>query len=721
MKHLAIILTLLSTLTYAANTSFKLEKNSNNSVKATWDIADNEFIINNKVTFKTLENNQTLSADCPKGTPFNHEFFNQIFISKKQLTCNLDLPNNITLPIKVKSSAQICKINGGCMAPITKIAQINSDTEIKKNKSLFSSLLSNPFNSDEPLSADKAFKLLPPIINSNGVNLNWDIADQHYLYKHAFKFKIINNNNVTIDTTPLIPSGQLKQDKFFGDTYIFHNNVSIDVPINNSTDQEQSIKIEVSYQGCADKGICYPPTKKVVDILVAANFNSNVGQTSTKSTKFNLNNAENNLLDALKSGNILLVIFAFFGAGLLLAFTPCIFPMIPILSGIITGQDNISTKKAFVLSLIYVLSMALVYSAIGVFSGLIGESIQAWFQKSWVILLFGLIIFFMALSMFGLFNLQMPQYIQNKANDLSNQQKSGSLVGVAIMGMLSALIVGACSTPVLAVAIGYIGHTGNPVLGGFALFAMSLGMGLPLLIIGSYAGKFLPKQGEWMNLVKNVFGVLMLAVALYIIDPVFPTEIMMLLWATLLIGIAVFIGAFNNVTTTKTKLTKSLGLVLFAYGIIMLIGIATGKGKLLKPLNGLTSYQNGISAQQHIKFIKITNLSQLEQQLLIAKKNNQVTMLDFYADWCKSCLELEEFTFSDPKVIASLSKVVLIQADVTENSEASKELLEKFSVNGPPAILFFDKESNEIKNYRLNGFFKPEDFIKHSKSAYNFK
>ncbi len=598
--------------------------------------------------------------------------------------------------------------------------------------SLLENLLSSEFDTeDEPLHVDKAFKFSNLPVDNNKILLRWDIADKHYLYNHAFKFVLENDKDLSLGKV-VIPPGEPKTDQFFGDISVYHDGVDISLPFSRKSPAAINTNLKVTYQGCAERGICYPPKTQTIPITLAANSaGDSIATMPIKSPQattepainkpdtdnFNLNQEQDDLLGALESGNLLWIIAAFFGAGLLLSFTPCVFPMVPILSGIITGhKGEVTTQKAFVLSLVYILAMALVYTLIGVVSGIIGESIQAWFQKPWVLLSFGFIIVLMALSMFGLFALQMPQAIQSKASHFSNQQKSGSLFGVAIMGMLSALIVGACSTPVMAVAIGYIGKTADPVLGGMSLFAMSLGKGLPLLIIGTSAGKLLPEKGPWMDKIKYVFGALMLAVALYIVDPVFSTRVMMGLWAALLIGCGVYMGAFNNnLLSGWQTLFKALGLVAIIYGIIMLVGMATGKGQLLSPLKGLSG--GNVVAEKHLEFKRIKSVSDLDKYLATAKQNQQFVMLDFYADWCKSCLELEEFTFSDSKVQKTLDNVVLLQADVTQNDDIDKALLKRFKINGPPAILFFDKDSNEIRKYRLNGFFEPTAFVQHVRSA----
>ena len=587
-------------------------------------------------------------------------------------------------------------------------------------KNLFSSGGSNSF--DEPLPVEEAFKLAKPILVKDGIQVNFDIADGHYLYKDKFKFETSTAKKISLGEVKLRP-GKIKDDPNFGTMEVFYHNLDFVIPVNNNSQQDINTQLTITFQGCAEKGICYPPTKNKFDFIIPAAMASFTTQAKVSpqppQASFNLNQQDDDMVGALKSGNIAMIVMVFFVAGLLLAFTPCVFPMVPILSGIITGQDNVTTKKAFVLSLVYVLSMAFIYSLVGVASGLVGESIQAWFQKPWVLLTFGAIIVTMALSMFGLFEIQMPSFIQNKANDMSNRQKGGTLVGASIMGMLSALIVGACSTPVLAVAIGYIAQTADPVIGAVALFAMSLGMGLPLLIIGTSAGKLLPDKGMWMDLIKQSFGVLMLAVALYIIEPVLPTSVMMALWAALLIASGVYMGAFRNTELSGwQKLFKSFGLIFFILGVVLIIGMATGKGSLLAPLKGFASGSGAIQGHQGLEFSQIKGVKGFETELADAKQKDQFVMLDFYADWCKSCIELEEFTFNKDKVKQALNGVKLLQADVTLNDETDIELLKKFGINGPPAILFFAKSGNEMRDFRLNGFFDANDFSRHVNSVF---
>jgi len=408
------------------------------------------------------------------------------------------------------------------------------------------------------------------------------------------------------------------------------------------------------------------------------------------------------------------IIAVFFGFGLLLAFTPCVFPMIPILSGIIAGQGaGLTTRKAFVLSLVYVLAMALTYTLVGVLAGLLGANLQAAFQNPWILTAFALVFVGLALSMFGFYELQLPSSLQSKLAELSNRQQGGTLIGVAIMGLLSALIVGPCVAPPLFGALIYIGHTGDALLGGLALFALSLGMGVPLILIGTSVGRYLPRAGAWMNTVKAVFGVALLGVAILMLERLLPPALAMVLWALLLICSAVYMGALNQLQPGANawfKLWKGLGLVLLIYGALMLIGAAAGGRDTLQPLRGLIP---GGGVEQ-LGFKRIKSVADLERELAQARSDGQPVLLDFYADWCVSCQEMERYTFSDPSVMAELRRFVRLQADVTANDAEDRALIQgRFGLPGPPAILFFDRAGRELTHFRLVGFKPAEPFARH--------
>jgi thiol:disulfide interchange protein DsbD len=410
----------------------------------------------------------------------------------------------------------------------------------------------------------------------------------------------------------------------------------------------------------------------------------------------------------------------FFLIGITLAFTPCVFPMIPILSGIIIGQgEKISTGKAFTLSLVYVLAMAVTYTIAGVVAGLFGANLQAAFQDPWVVSTFVVLFIALSFSMFGFYELQMPTAIQSRLTQMSNSQHGGTMAGVAIMGFLSALIVGPCVTAPLIGALIVIGQTGDAVLGGTALFALSMGMGAPLLAIGASAGKLLPKAGPWMDTIKAVFGVGLLAVALWLLERIIPGPAGLFLWAVLFIVTAIYMGALDSLpegTSGWRKLWKGAGIVLLIWGVLMVIGASTGARDMLNPLKNLNSGSGGGSAtttQAHLNFTRIKTVDDFKEQLAAANARGQYVMLDFYADWCVYCIQMEERTFPDAGVQQKLSNVHLLQADVTANDDQDKALLKHFSLIAPPAILFFDPQGNERRNYRLVGFKNAEDFNAH--------
>ncbi|MEX2353279.1 MAG: protein-disulfide reductase DsbD, partial [Gammaproteobacteria bacterium] len=407
----------------------------------------------------------------------------------------------------------------------------------------------------------------------------------------------------------------------------------------------------------------------------------------------------------LVEGSILVNALLFFGAGLLLSFTPCVFPMIPILSGIIVGQEKTPTPvQGFILSLVYVLAMALTYAVIGVLAAMANVNIQAAAQNIWVISVFCLVFVALALSMFGFYEIQLPSGIQSRLTRISNSRQGGTLSGVAIMGAVSAVIVGPCVAPPLIGALAYISQTGNEVLGGLALFSMGMGMGVPLLVIGGSAGSVLPRAGRWMDTIKKIFGVGLLGLAIWFLSRVVSPVIEMYLWAVLLIISAIYMGALDQLEKTASwaRLWKGVGLIMLVYGVLLVIGASSGSNNLYKPLDGIASVST--ESADHLEFTRIKSVADLDDQLKQASVAGKYVMLDFYADWCIECIRMESNTFPRPEVQAALDDVILLQADVTRNDDLDKELLNHFGIYGPPAILFFDPDGTEILPYRLFGF-----------------
>ena len=575
---------------------------------------------------------------------------------------------------------------------------------------------------DDILDPDEAFKI--SYDSQPGLfKVNWEIAEGHYLYRDKMQ---ITTDEPGINSNPLVmPQGDAKDDPIFNKTlYVFHNLADAALPYQYNDSGDKEVTFKVKYQGCSEiSGICYPPQTKKFTVKLSPISEAQAAASQQEAGLSEPVSEQDEIANALRSGNTWLTLIIFFGAGLLLAFTPCVFPMIPILSGIIVGQgEEITTRKAFYLSLVYVLAMALTYTIVGVLVGLSGENIQAWFQNPWIIGSFAAIFVALSFSMFGFYELQMPASIQSKLVNISNSQQGGNIVGVAIMGFLSALIVGPCVTAPLVGALIYIAETGDAVLGGMALFSLSMGMGAPLLLIGASAGKFLPKAGAWMDAVKAVFGVLLLGLAIWLLERVAPAAATMALWAALIIVSAIYMGAMDNLAEGSSgwkKLWKGLGVLLLIYGIIMLLGLASGNRNVFQPLKGLAGISGTASQVEHLSFKQIKGVDGFNAELKRANAAGKTVMLDFYADWCVSCKEMEAFTFSDPAVQKALDGVVLLQADVTPNDEKDTELYKHFGIIGPPSIMFFGTDGKENRNYRVVGFMPADKFSEHVKRALN--
>lgn len=538
---------------------------------------------------------------------------------------------------------------------------------------------------------------------------------------------------------PKIKADSVRPDGSIGDVAIYQGKLHLKVPLTNNASSAGISTVTVKYQGCAERGICYPPVIKTINLDVPAKGEGIIavsGETPASQTASNevaqqtvlspapvSGSEEDKIANMIKDNSSFAVIGIFFLIGLGLAFTPCVFPMIPILSGIITGQgENITTAKATYLSSVYVLAMAVTYTVAGVFAAMSGENLQLLLQIPWVIAIFAAIFVLLALSMFGFYELQLPSSLQSKLTEISNRQSGGNTIGVAIMGLLSALIVGPCVAPPLAGALLYIGQTNDPVLGGLALFAMSMGMGAPLIAIGASAGKLLPRAGGWMDTVKAVFGVSMLGLAVYFLERILPESIILLLWSTLFIASAVYMGALQQLPVEASgwqKLWKSLGVVLLIYGALMLVGVAANSSDVRQPLKGLSfggGSEHGSSMVRH--FERITTMAELDQKLADAKASGKPAVLDFYADWCVYCKTLEKEIFPAPDSQAALADAVLIQADVTDAGSAeAKAIMKRFGVIAPPVIVFWDAQGNELPQHKIVGDVTLEDFVAKTKQA----
>lgn len=580
----------------------------------------------------------------------------------------------------------------------------------------------------EFLNPDAAFVLSTEVTDANTVVARWTIADAYYLYRDKFKFALQGAEGIALGA-PEIPAGKVKTDEFFGRVEVFYDQAQAVIPLQRTAADPTTITLDVGYQGCADAGLCYPPMKKTFTLALPVASDTGAwappggDALAQQRTLFETAGAlpeQDRIARSLAAGSTWIVLLSFFGFGLLLTFTPCVFPMIPILSSIIVGQGpELTTRKAFALSFVYVLAMAATYTIAGVIAGLFGANLQIVFQDPWVLSAFAVIFVLLALSMFGLYDLQIPAGWQARLASLSNRQQGGTYFGVAIMGFLSALIVGPCVAAPLAGALIYISQTGDAMLGGTALFALSMGMGAPVLAVGTSAGKLLPAVGPWMNVVKAVFGVLLLGVAIYLIERIVPESIAMLLWATLLIVVACYLGVADKLQPGASgwrRLWKGAGYVMMVYGVLLVAGAASGGGDVFQPLKGLTAYSRG-----ELRFKPVKGADELRAELVAAAAREQAVMLDFYADWCVSCKELEKYTFSDAGVQKVLANTLVLQTDVTANDDRDQTILSAFGLFGPPAILFFGPDGKERPQYRIVGFMNAEKFRAHATRAISIK
>ena len=709
------------------------------TLKLEWNTHEGYYLYKDKIRLTTDTPGVRIEPPAlPPGEVKDDEFFGRLEVYHKPIraTAKIVREDPAVKAFTLTARYQGCADIGVCYPPITKTIMLTLPAASAETRAtarlgaLNRSLGAAPVASDpnEPLDPDQAFVFTLEVADANTLRARWSIAPDYYLYRDKIAFRSADPN-VRIGAVKL-PPGEKKQDEFFGEIEVYHGDVEVAVPLLRTAGEAQDVSFEVRYQGCAEKlGICYPPIKKQFLLSLPATTATTAvipppeEAAPLAPTHPVAVSEQDRIAQSLASGKTWLVILSFFGFGLLLAFTPCVFPMIPILSSIIVGQgEGITTRRAFTMSLVYVLAMALTYTAAGVIAGLVGENVQAAFQNPWVLGGFAAVFVALSLSMFGFYDLQVPAALQSKITEVSNRQKGGTLTGVAVMGFLSALIVGPCVAAPLAGALIYISQTGDAVLGGIALFALSLGMGAPLIAIGTSAGKLLPKAGPWMDAIKAVFGVLLLAVAIWMLERILPVAVIMFMWGVLFIVSAIYLKALDPVDPQGSgwqKLWKGLGVILLILGTFELIGAFAGAKDYMRPLHGIAGggvMVAGMPAQeQELHFKRIKSVADLERELKKASAEGKMVMLDFYADWCIYCKDFEKYVFTDPRVIAALKDVVLLQADVTDNDELDKALLKRVQVTAPPAILFFDTTGRELREYRLVGSMDADAFLAHVK------
>ncbi len=749
-----------------AEEAFIIEKPviENGEIKASWKIADGYYLYGHAFKFSTETPGVVLGEQTKRaGKIKTDQFFGDVEVYRDRITVSIPVEKTTDLEeFTLLTEFQGCADIGVCYPPTKKpftlalsevvatqqIAPaglaLTNKVEASQSSSSSSAEVLSSFRSslglDEPelLLADDAFAFVPGI-NEKEIVATWRIANKYYLYRDKIKLEF-RNTSATLET-PELPPGVVEIDPILGEHESYRGEVTISFPIKNGGNFPTNAVLYAEYQGCADVGVCYPPIKKTFKLSELATVaptkttptaikptapSTAVATTSTTNAAVTQNNntglPQSSFSKTISEGSLLKITLAALGFGLLLAFTACMYPMIPILSSIIIGQgEKMSMAKGFSLSLVYVLSLAVTFGIIGALTALFfqGIGLQAYFQSPWVLIPFILLFIALSLSMFGFFDIQLPASLQSKISTFSHKHKGGEFLGVAIMGSLSALIIGPCGGPILLAALGYAASTGSFVNGFIAMFALGLGMGLPLLLVGIGGGSILPKAGNWMHAVKAIGGVILLAIALIFLERMpglFPTPLVMLLWAALFIVSGVFIGAFDAIQKNRSgwyRLWKGLGLFMVFYGILVMAGGMTGGSRATDPLHGSRLFSSSTAAVPLHEFVKVKSIDDVKREIRKANAQGKTVMLDFYADWCVYCKYLDQYVFPDPRVQASLNNTVLLKADVTKVDELDNALMEYMGVALPPAVLFYDKNGDEIKRLRVIGEMNADEFAAH--------
>lgn len=710
-----------------------------NTLEARWQIADGYYMYRDKFRFEVA--GATLgSPQSPAGKMKEDETFGKVETYRKDVRIVLPIQRAPgTSAVTLKTTSQGCADAGLCYTPQTVSADIKLPALVAaaaaappvaaapaappaQRASALDGLRSlGGMDMPKLLPPDEAFLVAAAMPDAQTVRFDFTLTPDTYLYRDKFAFVVKSPADVRVASVDT-PAGEVKDDPSFGRTEVYHQNIAAGVSLSRALAADEQLVIEASWQGCNEAvGVCYPPVSR--DFTLVATAAANSASASIQAPAEPAESDTSRIERVLKGGSFWPVVVTFFGFGLLLALTPCVFPMIPILSGIIAGQKKELTKTSgFLLSLAYVLGMAITYALAGVAAALSGTLLSNALQNPWALGIGAGIFVLLALSMFGFFEIQLPTALQSKFSDASNRMKGGNFLGVFVMGALSAVIVGPCVAPPLAAALAFIAQTGNTTLGGVALFVLALGMGVPLLLVGLSAGALLPRAGSWMNSVKYFFGVLMLAIAIYLVSPVIPDWLNMLLWALLLVGSAIYLHALDPLPERASgwkRLWKGLGVVLLIGGLAIILGMLAGSRDLLQPLDVFKGGAGGAALaaeQKGLAFEKVRNVDELDARLAAAKADGRAVMLDFYADWCVSCKEMERFTFSDPRVQARLQDVVLLKADVTVNSAADKALLKRFGLFGPPGLIFWNSAGVQSQ-FKVIGFEKADKFLASIDSA----
>jgi thiol:disulfide interchange protein DsbD len=681
-----------------------------------YNIRDGYYLYRKRIGFVTDTPGVTLgNTEFPKGLPHRDDYFGEQEIYRGGATFRVPYTVAGVAPaaIDLKLKLQGCADAGLCYPPQTWSTRVAlrtgsaaaaAGTTTAPGGGLVGKFKAGAGGaSDDFLPPEQAFRFSVEPADANTLRLRWVIADGYYLYKSRIK---VSGDSVLAQLgAPQLPPGLPHRDDYFGEQEIYRQQFEAIVPFARSSPAAGTVALKVVYQGCADAGLCYPPQTRNLTVDLPPSLAGGAGGAPLSE--------QDRLATLIAGGNLLLVIASFFGFGLLLAFTPCVLPMIPILSGIIAGDGaRVTPWRGFALSLAYVLGMAVTYTIAGAAFAAAGKQAQAFFQQSWIIVLFAAMFVALSAAMFGFYELQMPSALQTRFASASNNVRGGRLLSTALIGALSSLVVTACVAPPLVAALAVIGQAGSIARGGLALFALSFGMGTPLLVVGASAGKLLPKGGPWMETVKAIFGVVFLGVAAWMLDRILPARLTMLAWALVAFaGVWVLLGVGLR-GGRRTPPRWAAGTVVALYGGVLIVAAAAGGTDPLRPLEG-TGLLGASARAESLPFHKVHGIAQFERELAAAKAAGQRTMLDFSADWCVSCKEMESRTFQDPTVRAALAGYRLLQADVTANDADDQALLTHFGIFGPPTTAFFSADGNERSDYRLVGYVAAKPFIGH--------
>ena len=694
-------------------------------------ILDGYYLYRARFGFASGSDSVTLAApQFPKGQTHTDEYFGaqEIYRGKFEIA----IPYKRTAAadtLALKLSLQGCADHGICYVPQNWDANIAlPPAGAASTTDPFAAPKEKPFaaspvaaTTDDLLPVDQAFVLNARFDKPNELTVGWQIAPGHYLYRDKLTFAA--EGKIELGRASL-PKGKPHKDENFGDVEVYYDYVEAKIPFSRASASALDVVLTAGFQGCRENSVCYPPSEQTMALVLPATSEFPAGAASSTPAAAGPVSEQDQWSARIVGGSFWTMVGWFYVGGLLLSFTPCVLPMVPILSSIIAGQGGtVSTSRGFLLSLSYVLGMALTYTTAGALAALLGGQVQAIFQKPWIITLFAGVFVLLSLGMFGLYELQMPTAIQTRLANLANKQQGGTFIGTALMGALTSLIVTTCVAPPLVGALAVIGQKGDVVRGATALFAMSIGMGSPLLLVGASAGQLLPKVGPWMNAVKASFGVLMIGMAIWMMQRVLPGAVTLVLWAVLVFLTGVFLGAFEALPESpraSRRLAKGVGMLACLYGALLLIGATLGGDDPLRPIPervlatgpvGSGTYRE--TAAPKLEFRKIQSVAALDAALAEARAAGKPVMLDFSAEWCVSCKEMEARTFPDAGVIGALKSFLLLRADVTDNNDDDQALLKRFHSFGPPTIAFFDTHGAERENFKLVGFVPPQEFSAH--------